>query len=313
MIEKSRLSAFVKDKSIAIFNKIAEAEAKIHNLDIEKVHFHEIGAIDSIIDIIGAVLCIEYLDIKKIYSSKIPVGSGSVKTAHGIIPAPAPATLEILKNIPAYGLEGINTEITTPTGAAILSVLSENFGKFPEMTIEKTGYGAGKKDLGQRANILAVTLGASYNQPVNIKQERITVIEANIDDANPEFLGFVMEKLLTAGALDVSFIPIFTKKNRPATIIKILSSNEKTQSLINIIFTEQLSSGVRYYKVKRKVSERKEIFVKTEYGKIKAKKIINPDGSFYITPEYDECRKKALEFGVSMRLIYQKIAREAQN
>ncbi len=306
MIEKSRLSDFVKEKSRAIFNKIAEAEAKIHNFNIEKVHFHEIGAIDSIIDIIGAVLSIEYLGVKQIYASKIPVGSGSVKTSHGIIPAPAPATLQILKNIPVYGLN-INTEITTPTGAAVLSVLSKKFGTFPEIIIEKTGYGAGKKDLGQRGNFLTVTLGEACNQSINIKQEIITVIEANIDDANPEYLGFIMEKLFSAGALDVSFIPIFTKKNRPATIIKILSSKEKKEEIINIIFREQLSSGVRYYNVKRKVLDRKEVMIKTEFGNIKAKKIINPDKTYYITPEYEECRKKALKLNLPIRLIYQKV------
>ena len=306
MIEKSRLSDFVKEKSRAIFNKIAEAEAKIHNFNIEKVHFHEIGAIDSIIDIIGAVLSIEYLGVKQIYASKIPVGSGSVKTSHGIIPAPAPATLQILKNIPVYGLN-INTEITTPTGAAVLSVLSKKFGTFPEIIIEKTGYGAGKKDLGQRGNFLTVTLGEARNQSINIKQEIITVIEANIDDANPEYLGFIMEKLFSAGALDVSFIPIFTKKNRPATIIKILSSKEKKEEIINIIFREQLSSGVRYYNVKRKVLDRKEVMIKTEFGNIKAKKIINPDKTYYITPEYEECRKKALKLNLPIRLIYQKV------
>ena len=305
LIADSSLSQNTKAASLEIFKKLANAEAGIHGCSLEKVHFHEVGGIDAIVDITGAALCVEYLDIKKITASRIPLGSGFVSCRHGTLPVPAPATLAILKNIPVYGA-GIPYELVTPTGAAIISVLAESFGEIPDMIIQKTGYGAGRQEIESRPNLLRIIAGTLSNN----ENERVVAVEACIDDMNPEIFGFMMDRLFEDGALDVCWIPVFMKKNRPGTMIQVLCRENIKTAIIERILSESTSIGVRCYNVQRAVLARKQIYVKTTYGTIEAKKIQHPNGSFRIVPEYEVCKKIALEKNMPIRIVYDTIAKE---
>ena len=245
LIEASPLSQKVKANSLGAFLKIAAAEAKIHGISIDKVHFHEVGAIDAIVDIVGAALCVEYLKIEKIMASKLPLGRGFVNCQHGKLPVPAPATLSILKGIPVYGID-IGFETVTPTGAAIVSTLAESFEVFPDMIIEKIGYGAGMSDFDPIPNVLRIVLGMEGIPPPAFKRDCLTdtiaVVETSVDDMNPEFFGFVMERLFEDGALDVYWAPVFMKKNRPGTLIQVLCPIERRDEIIRRI-TDKFSDG----------------------------------------------------------------------
>ena len=305
LITSSSLSQNTKAISLEIFERLANAEAGIHGCPLEKVHFHEVGGIDAIVDIAGTALCVEYLGVKKITASRIPLGTGFVSCRHGILPVPAPATLAILKNIPVYG-SGIPYELVTPTGAAIIAVLAESFGGMPDMIIQKTGYGAGKHEIESRPNLLRIITGTL---PGN-KNERVVVVETCIDDMNPEVFGFMMDRLFEDGALDVYWIPVFMKKNRPGTMVQVLCRENRKTAVIERILSESTSIGVRYYNVQRAVLARKQINVKTTYGTIQAKKIQQLDGSFRIVPEYEVCKKIALEKNIPIRIVYNTIAKE---
>ncbi len=305
LITSSSLSQNTKAISLEIFERLANAEAGIHGCPLEKVHFHEVGGIDAIVDIAGTALCVEYLGVKKITASRIPLGTGFVSCRHGILPVPAPATLAILKNIPVYG-SGIPYELVTPTGAAIIAVLAESFGGMPDMIIQKTGYGAGKHEIESRPNLLRIITGTL---PGN-KNERVVVVETCIDDMNPEVFGFMMDRLFEDGALDVYWIPVFMKKNRPGTMVQVLCRENKKTAVIERILSESTSIGVRYYNVQRAVLARKQINVKTTYGTIQAKKIQQLDGSLRIVPEYEVCKKIALEKNIPIRIVYDTIAKE---
>ncbi len=305
LITGSSLSQNTKATSLEIFKKLANAEAGIHGCSLEKVHFHEVGGIDAIVDITGAALCVEYLDIKKITASRIPLGAGFVSCRHGTLPVPAPATLAILKNIPVYGA-GIPHELVTPTGAAIVAVLAESFGEIPDMIIQKTGYGAGKHEIESRPNLLRIIAGTLSGN----EDERVAVVETCIDDMNPEIFGFMMDRLFEDGALDVCWIPVFMKKNRPGTMIQVLCKENRKTAVIERILSESTSTGVRYYNVQRAVLARKKINVKTTCGMIEAKKIQHPDGSFRIVPEYEVCKKIALKKNIPIRIVYDTIAKE---
>jgi hypothetical protein len=308
LIEKSRLSANVKARGISIFEQIAAAEAEIHGCPKEKVHFHEIGGVDSIVDIIGTALCVEYLGITKIFASKIPMGSGFVDCRHGTIPLPAPATVSILKGVPVYGVD-INHEIVTPTGAAILKALSESFGKIPEMTVEKTGYGAGKHDSGNIPNLLRIIIGKAEDSKTG--DETIVHIETCIDDMNPEIFGFLMEQLFEDGALDVWWVPVFMKKNRPGTKVNVICNPDRKDVLINRILSETTTIGVRYQEEKRKTLQRHPDEIKTSYGNIIVKRVTDPDGTTRIVPEYEVCRKIALEKNLPLKVVYENITAQA--
>ncbi|MDI6686599.1 MAG: nickel pincer cofactor biosynthesis protein LarC [Desulfobacterales bacterium] len=309
LIEKSALSVVVKEKSLKIFERLAKAESKIHGCPAEKVHFHEVGGIDAIADIVGAALCIEHLGIKKIISSSLVLGTGFVSCRHGTLPVPAPATLEILKGVPIVG-SGISCELVTPTGAAIIATLAESYGPIPDMVIKKTGYGAGKQDIEPKPNLLRIIAGTLPNHEAICQQETIVVIEACIDDMNPEIFGFVMDRLFEDGALDVYWIPVFMKKNRPGTMMQVLCRNIRKDIIIKRILSETTSLGVRYYNVERVILAREEIIVKTRYGMIKAKRITDPAGSMRIVPEYEACKKIAFEKSIPIRIVYDIIARD---
>ncbi len=300
LIEKSSLSAFVKEKSILAFKKIAEAESYIHGEKIENIHFHELGGIDAIVDIVGTMLCVEYLEIEKVCASKIKIGTGFIKCAHGTLPAPSPAAMEILKNIPVIGSD-IPIELTTPTGAAIIASLAESFGPYPEMIIKKTGYGAGKNKINDFPNLLRIVIGETSEENI----EDIFIIKTTIDNMTGELFENLMEKLFENGALDVCFIPVYMKKNRPGIIVEILSKKDKKEALINTLFQESSSIGIRYYKARREVLKREETIIKTKFGDIKAKKITEKNGRERISPEYEECRRKANELNVPIKLIYE--------
>ena len=306
IIKNSSLPSHIKDKSISIFETIAKAEAKIHNCRVEEVHFHEIGALDSIVDIIGTLIGIDYLGIKTILSSHLPVGKGTLKSSHGTIPIPAPATLEILKDVPIYGAD-INAELVTPTGAALVKVLSDGFGQLPPMIVKKVGYGVGKRDIDERPNVVRAILGELANQEYT---DTVALLETNVDDYNPEQLGYMMELLFKEGALDVAYVPIYMKKNRPGILIKIICRPEQMDKLLNIMFKECSTSGIRYSFVFRKRLKREIIEINSPWGRIKAKKYYLPDGTSFIKPEYEECLCTAKKYGISLRQIYSFIAGE---
>ena len=315
LLKKSSLSGSIKQRSLEVFARIADAEAVIHGCPRDRVHFHEVGGIDAIVDIVGMALCVDYLGIEKVISSRIPLGSGFISCRHGTLPVPAPATLGILKGIPVYGT-GIPHELVTPTGAAIIVSLAESYETMPGMIIEKTGYGAGKHDLESIPNLLRVVIGTeSSHQTANRtdhKKDTIVVMETCIDDMNPEVFGFLMERLYAKGALDVYWIPIFMKKNRPGTMVQVLCPKNHKEILIDCILSETSSLGVRYYDAKRRMLARERILVKTAYGDIQVKRIIEPDGSTRIVPEYEICKKIALEKNIPIRVVYDNIIKSVQ-
>ncbi|MCK5508771.1 MAG: nickel pincer cofactor biosynthesis protein LarC [Desulfobacterales bacterium] len=310
LVQNSSLSQKVKQKSLEIFERLATAESEIHGQPKEKVHFHETGGIDAIVDIAGTALCLEYLSIEKVIASRIPLGTGFVSCQHGTLPVPAPATISILKGVPVYGTK-IPHELVTPTGAAIITSLADSFENIPDMIVEKTGYGAGKRDLKTIPNLLRIIIGTPANHMSDYQQDRISIVETCIDDMNPEFFGFLMERLFEEGAIDVYLIPVFMKKNRPGTMMQVLCMENRKKSIINRILSETTSLGVRYYDVQRAKLVRKQINVKTTYGIIKAKEIQQSNGSFRIVPEYEVCKKIALEKNIPLRIVYDTIAKEA--
>jgi len=307
LIKNSPLSRNVKQISLEIFERIAEAEAVIHGCPRDKVHFHEVGGIDAIVDIVGTALCVNYLSIKKVVSSSIPLGKGFVDCAHGTLPVPAPATIGILKGVPVYGTK-IPHELVTPTGAAIIVTLAESYGGIPDMIIEKTGYGAGKRDMESIPNLLRVMTGTeSLGQRSAHQKDTIVVLETCIDNMNPEVFGFLMDRLFEEGALDVYWIPIFMKKNRPGTMVQVLCRRNRKDVLINCILSETSSLGVRYYDVKRCMLTREPVIMKTVYGEIQVKRIIEAGGGVRIMPEYEVCKKIALEKNIPIRIVYDTI------
>jgi len=302
MIEKSYLSPNIQQMSLDIFERIADAEAAIHGCPKENVHFHEVGGIDAVVDIVGTALCVDYLGITRIISSKIPLGRGFVSCQHGTLPVPAPATLGILKGVPVYGTQ-IPQELVTPTGAAIVVVLAESFEEIPDMIIEKTGYGAGKRELKPIPNLLRIITGKALAH----QKGAITVVETCIDDMNPEVFGFLMDRLFEKGALDVYWIPIFMKKNRPGTMVQVLCPEDCREIVIDCILSETTSLGIRYYDAKRRVLDRESVLMETAYGEITVKRIVAPNGSIRLAPEYEVCRKIAIEKNIPIRIVYDTI------
>ncbi|MFQ5824120.1 MAG: nickel pincer cofactor biosynthesis protein LarC [bacterium] len=298
MVEKSNLEEEIKTNAKKIFLKIAKAEAKIHNQPLEKIHFHEIGVIDTIIDVVGALVGFKLLGIEKIYCSKLNVGSGFVEFSHGKFPVPAPATAEILIGIPIYSTDS-DAELVTPTGAAIITTVAKEFGDMPAMKTESIGYGAGTRDLKQ-PNVLRIFIGYSKAS----EGEIIYTIETNIDDMNPQIYGYVMEKLLQNGALDVYLTNILMKKNRPAIKLTVLSNTEDKEKLIKIILEETTSLGVRIRQENRTILEREIKAVETPFGKVKVK-IAKLNGEIVNTmPEYEDCKRIAKEKNIPLKQVY---------
>ena len=314
LIEDSPFTDHVKSRALQIFQKLAEAEARIHNCSIEQVHFHEVGGIDAIVDIVGTALGLEYLEIKKIIASTIPLGKGFVSCSHGNLPVPSPATLGILKGVPVYG-SNIPHELVTPTGAAIVASLIQEFGAMPNMIIKGIGYGAGRRDLADRPNLLRIIIANESQPATDIPQEfqedQIEIIETSIDDMNPELFGHLMDRLFEDGALDVYWIPIYMKKNRPGTMLQVLCKNDRRDILIHRILSETTTLGVRYYESRRRLLWRDQLEVETSYGRIAMKRVKDPHGNIRFIPEYEVCQKIARELDLPLRIVYDKVAREA--
>jgi pyridinium-3,5-bisthiocarboxylic acid mononucleotide nickel chelatase len=302
----SGLESHIQDRALGVFIRLAEAEAIIHHTTIDQVHFHEVGAIDSIIDITGAVIGLDLLGVKRVLASAVNVGAGFVRTAHGVLPVPGPATAELLKRAPTYA-RGNDGELTTPTGAALLATLAERFGPLPHIRVEQIGYGAGTKDLPHAPNLLRVFIGEDGTRG---EADMITVLEANLDDMNPEWFEFAQEQLFAQGALDVFYTPIFMKKNRPATKLTVLCDTGRIDSIVDTLFHNTSTFGVRTYEVRRQKLQRMSQTVDTTYGPI-AVKIGQWRGQVVqISPEYESCRQAARRCGVPLKKIYQ--AAEAQ-
>lgn len=301
LIDNTNLNDEIKVNGKKIFLKLAEAESKIHNTTIYDIHFHEVGAVDSIVDIMGCLICLKKLNIKKIYSSHPVLGKGFVKCHHGIIPIPSPATLEILKGIKTKS-NGINNEMTTPTGAVLLSCLVNEFGNMPEIKIEKIGYGAGKAEL-TIPNVLRIILGDLNEQ---YDKDCVKIIETNIDDMNPENYDFVMKKLFENGALDVYFTNIQMKKNRPAIKLTVISKENDVNKFVDLIFNNTTTFGIRIYDAERKKLSYEKKIITTKYGNISVKIGKTKDNHIKtISPEYEDCRKIAEKNNLSLKYIYE--------
>ena len=309
LIENALLPEKVKLNSLKAFQKIAEAESGIHGHDIETIHFHEIGGIDSIVDIIGSFLCVDYLGIDTVYASVIPLGSGVVNCAHGVLPVPVPAVLAILKDTPVTSSDA-GTEIVTPTGAAIITTLASSFGPMPDMRIRKTGYGAGKRETGSSLpNLLRLILGEKTENENNaaIHKEIIQVIKTNIDDMSPEISGYLMETLLENQALDVSYTPIQMKKNRPGLQIEVLCRKEDLDAIIHLLLSETSSIGVRVHECERFFLFREPAQIQTSFGTLQVKKIIDPDHRVRFIPEYEAIKKIAKENKLPFQGVYNSV------
>ncbi|MFT4577608.1 MAG: hypothetical protein ACI9UO_000421 [Nitrospinales bacterium] len=307
LIEQSGLPSKVKNNSIEIFKRIAQVEAQIHNTTIEKIHFHEVGGIDSIVDIVGGVWAIESLKLDKVFSSPLNVGEGFIDCAHGRLPVPAPATLKLLKGIPIFST-GVKTELTTPTGAAVIGFYAEKFQSMPAMTISGDGYGAGSHIIPSIPNLLRVVVG---EMPLK-EPDSLVMIETNIDDMNPEIFDAVMESLFNAGALDVYFSSIIMKKNRPATKISVIAEKQEREILSKILLRETTSFGVRFYEVGRLTLEREIQKLKTSYGVIKIKVGILDGETVQASPEFEDCRNAARKKKIPVKKVYDDVLALAQ-
>ena len=314
IISHSDFSPRMKDQTSRIFRRLAEAEAKVHHSTVDQIHFHEVGAIDAIVDIVGACLGFEMLGIETIYASDLNVGKGSVESAHGTLPVPAPATAELLKGVPVYS-NRVQGELVTPTGAAILSTLCDGFGKLPLFRIQKIGYGAGTKDFKEAPNVLRVFQGerVSSSQEDLPVESSVIVMEANIDDMNPQIYGHLQEKLLTLGALDVFACPVQMKKNRPGILLSVVTGRDLIDQVSDVLFQETTTIGIRYQETQRRILDREIEQIESEFGKVSVKvsrlrgKIVN------FSPEYEECRSLALKHHVPYKWIQSRIIQEFMN
>ncbi len=312
IIENSRLSDSVKKNAVKIFTRLATAEAKVHGIEIEKVHFHEVGAMDAIIDVVGACVGFEMLGIEKFLCSKIHVGSGFVKMAHGKFPVPPPAVTELLQNIPIYSTD-VEGELTTPTGAAIISALCSEFGAISNLTINKTGYGAGTREYDNFPNVLRLFLGETDNEQRRMNNEQLTLIETNLDDVSSQILGFVMERAFELGALDCWFTPIQMKKNRPATMVSILCDFNEKKILSELLYRETTTLGIRVSEIERNCLPREIVKVTTEFGEIDVKIARYQDKVVNAKPEFEQIKKIALEKNMSLREIESAVLRKLEN
>lgn len=295
MIEAAPVAPRAKANASAIFERLGAAEAAVHGVPIEKVHFHEVGAADSIADIVGACVALDLLGIEQLHISPINVGSGTVATEHGVLPVPAPATAALLAGMPVYS-RGPAMELTTPTGAAIAATLAASSGPLPPMRIRSIGHGAGDRDFREHANVLRVLVGERSSAP---ESTVVSVIEANIDDSSPQVLGYALERLMEAGALDASLSPLQMKKNRPGSLLRVIARPEDQERLAQIVFAETSTLGLRIFAAERRVEERRVVEVETPWGKVRGK--VSGQGSF--APEYDDCRALAERTGTPLKQV----------
>lgn len=306
MIESAGLSAGVKERALKIFRRLAEAEGKLHGKPASDIHFHEVGAVDAIIDIVGACVGLEALEISELICSPLNVGGGRVEAAHGSLPVPAPATGELLQGIPIYS-SGVEGELVTPTGAAIVSTLAASYGPFPSFKIERIGYGAGGKEYPKHPNVARLFIGEKLDavkaEAGKLGDELVSLIEANVDDMSPQLYGYLVDQALAAGALDVTCSSVQMKKNRPGLQITVLATPEKADALAQLLFEQTTTIGLRIYEARRKVLEREQVEVETPYGKVRVK-VAKRDGKFLnAAPEYEDCQKLAAEKSVPLKEV----------
>jgi len=300
ILNNSDLHLSVIEGSIQVFEKLAITEGEIHHISPNEVHFHEVGALDSIVDIVATVAGINLLGIERLFASRIPVGTGMIASAHGKIPLPAPATIALLRGIPIYH-SGQDVEMVTPTGATLITSLCSSFGPMPQMIVDSIGYGVGSRTLADRPNLLRILIGSDIDKE---RSETVVVLESNLDDMSPELLGYLMDSLLDAGAKDVSFSPIQMKKNRPGTQLQVIGQPEDRERLTAIIFRESTTLGIRYSFSQRTVLRREGLVVDSPWGKMSLKKVVGQDGRTVLLPEYEECKRIARENHLSLRDVY---------
>jgi len=307
IIQRAAIGESAKNRAIAMFEALGKAEAKIHNCDVEQVHFHEVGAVDAIVDIVCAAVGSEALGVEEWVCSPLNVGGGTVECAHGRFPVPAPAVVELLKGAPIYSSD-IQKELVTPTGAAIVSVLATSFGEVPPLRVSASGYGAGSRDLPGMPNVLRLMVGDAI-QESRQATETISVLEANLDDLNPQVFGYVMDRLLAEGAMDVFATPVQMKKNRLGTVLTVLSLPQDAERLIRLIFAETTTLGVRMREERREVLVRRSLPVQTPWGEVRMK-VANLNGTVMnYAPEYEDCRRIASERGVPLKSVMQEAIR----
>ncbi len=311
ILQNSRLAPPVQERASRIFQKLGEAEAYVHDAPLEKVHFHEVGAVDAIVDIVGSCIGFHALGIERFACSPLNVGGGTAKMAHGVLPVPAPATARLLQGAPTFS-NGVQHELVTPTGAAIVTTLCDSFGPQPPMTVSAIGYGAGTTDLEGQPNVVRVMIGESANKTSSANDEEISIIEANLDDMNPQIYGYVLEKALLAGALDVYTTALQMKKNRPGTLLTILCRPEDTEALMSLIFAETTTFGVRTHRAQRRALPREWVNVSTTYGSVRIKLSRSNGHILHVTPEYDDCRKLAVEKQVPLQQVISEALRTYQ-
>jgi pyridinium-3,5-bisthiocarboxylic acid mononucleotide nickel chelatase len=302
ILDKAPLSQSVRQNASAIFRKLGEAEASVHDVPLQKIHFHEVGAVDAIVDIVGASIGFRALGIEKFSCSPLNVGGGTAKMAHGVMPVPAPATAKLLEGKPTYS-NGVEKELVTPTGAAIVATLCDSFGPQPAMSVSSIGYGAGALDLEGQPNVVRIMVGEAAEKVVPGFDEEIAVIEANFDDMNPQIYGYFMEKALAAGALDVYTTPVQMKKNRPGTLLTLLCKPAETNALMSLVFDETTTLGARTYRVQRRTLPRETVKVHTRFGDVQVK-LARVNGTIrHVAPEYEDCRKLATEKNVPLQQV----------
>lgn len=300
MLRESSLIPQVKETALRIFTVLAEAEGRVHGILPGAVHFHEVGAVDSIVDIVGSAFCLHALGVEKVYASALPMGKGFVPSRHGVLPIPAPATVELMKKLRVQFEDGA-AEMVTPTGAAIVAAIAQP-GPIPQMQIMAVGYGAGERILPDRPNLLRVLLATRVETP---REEQLLVLETNIDDLNPELYEHVMERLFAAGARDVCFLPLQMKKNRPGVMLWVLGEIADRERLSAIIFAETSTIGIRSYPVSRFALQRESREITTVYGGVRVKFSRTPDGRLHAAPEYEDCKRLAQAKNLPLKLVYE--------
>jgi pyridinium-3,5-bisthiocarboxylic acid mononucleotide nickel chelatase len=309
IIDKSKLTAGVKERAAAIFAKLGQAEAAVHDVPLEKIHFHEVGAVDAIVDIVGACIGFAALGIESFACSPLNVGGGTAKMAHGVLPVPAPATARLLLGKPTYS-NGVQKELVTPTGAAIVATLCSAFGPQPAMSVSAIGYGAGTADLDGQPNVLRLMAGEAEEKRSAAESETIRVLEANLDDMNPQIYGYFLEKALAAGALDVFTTPVQMKKNRPGTLVTVLCKPKDEASFQDLLFAETTTLGLRSYTAERRVLARKWETVQTAFGEVRIK-VASLNGHIrQASPEFEDCRKLAEAKNVPLQKVMEAALKE---
>ncbi len=302
IVKGGGLSDAVESRATEVFQRLAEAEAEVHNVPVDRVHFHEVGAVDSIIDIVGTVIAVEMLDIDRVVCSPLHVGSGEVECVHGTLPVPAPATLALLRGVPVYS-RGVAAELVTPTGAALITTLADEFGPMPPLTPESIGYGAGARDFENRANLLRAVVGDA-TEDARVEQT-MAIVETNIDDMNPQWFEPLMEKLYAAGARDVFMVPTYGKKHRHGVLLTVVCPEETVPEIALITFRETTTFGVRYRVERRMVLERQSRTVRTPWGDVSVKVGTFAGETVSVSPEYDTCRRVAEETGLPVKRVYE--------